>query len=292
MTVRLIRWIITAISRLSLPAARRCGRWLGYWAWRLDSRGTQTARINLRHCFPDMDDREREALVRRSMAHWGMTVFEVPGVWRRGLSGLRHITAIEGEEIFRRAIDAGKGVIVVVPHHGNWEMVGLWLSTRGPITSLYQPARIGELDDIMHRGRTSGGATLVPTNMRGISSLIKALRRGELTGILPDMEPEAGSGEFAPFFGVPALTMTLVHNLIQRSGATAVMGFCQRTDSGFTLHLTEPPPAIHDADTGASLVALNQAIEQLVLLAPEQYQWEYKRFKRRPAGEAKIYPKG
>jgi KDO2-lipid IV(A) lauroyltransferase len=181
---------------------------------------------------------------------------------------------------------------MVTPHLGNWELGGLWLSTLGPTTILYQPPKRGEVDDIMRQGRGSAGATLVPTDRRGVAALIKCLKKGETTGILPDMEPELSGGVFAPFFGVPALTMTLIQNLQQRSAATVLLAACFRTESGFLLEIIEPPAAIYSEDRVTSVTALNQGIEQLVTIAPEQYQWEYKRFKKRPPGCAKIYIKG
>ncbi len=158
------------------------------------------------------------------------------------------------------------------------------------MTSLYQPPRRYDLDNLLQAVRTTTGATLVPTSGRGVSHLIKALKRGEITGVLPDMEPaERSSGVFAPFFGVPALTMTLVHSLTRRTGAAVVVGFARRVRGGFVLEFTRPDTDLVSPEEVTAVTALNRAVETLVNLAPEQYQWEYKRFKRRPEGCEPLY---
>ncbi len=286
---KIIRLFIALVALLPLTLARGLGAVIGQWAWLVRSRGSRTALTNLRLCFPELTDRQIKALAGQSMRHWGMTLCEIPGVWRRGRDALDWIVDIEGMDAVDAALAKGKGVIIVSPHHGNWEMVGYWAGTLGPITTLYQPPRRFNLDDMLRRVRGKTGATLVPTTARGVSSLIKALKRGELTGILPDMEPEKNSGVFAPFFGIPTLTMTLIHSLQQRTGATALVGFAQRVPGGFKMVFTEPGPDILASEPETAVAELNKAIEYLVRRAPEQYQWEYKRFKRRPEGMARLY---
>lgn len=287
---RLLGGLIWCLSLMPLRMARALGWLVGELAWLLKTRGTQTAMINLAFCFPDMPQPEQQRLCRASMRQWGQTVLEVPVIWRLGRRALARITAIEGETIFDEAMAAGKGVILVAPHLGNWEVVGYWLAGKGPANLLYQPPREPGLEEVIMRGRTALGAKLVATDLRGVSSLIKGLKNGEIAGILPDMEPDASSGEFAPIFGRQAMTITLVNRLQQKSGAKVVFAFAERVPSGFALHIMAPEAAIYGDDAQEALAAVNRGVERLVMIAPAQYQWEYKRFKRRPAGEPRIYP--
>ena len=103
------------------------------------------------------------------------------------------------------------------------------------------------------------------------------------------MEPDESGGIFAPFFGIPALTMTLTHNLQQRSGAGLYLAFAKRTPTGFDMEILEPDTAINDQNPEIAVAALNQLVERSVLIAPEQYQWEYKRFKSSPEGRTRRY---
>lgn len=289
MLTTVFRLFIKLVSLMPLSMARAVGRSLGYITWKTNSQAAYVTRTNLELCFPDMDRLQRETLVRSSLQNWGMTIFEVPVIWRQGKKALDLITMVNGEEKVRQQLASGKGTIIISPHLGNWEIAGLWVSNMGPTTILYQPPRQAGLEDIVSTGRSQGGATLVPTSLRGVSALIKALKNGEITGILPDMEPDEHSGIFAPFFGIPALTMTLIHNLQQRSGAGLLLAFARRTPEGFTIEILEPDADLYHQDAEISVTALNQLVERSVLIAPEQYQWEYKRFKTGPEGRTRRY---
>lgn len=289
MIVRLIRFAVWLISLLPLRVARVLGSLVGYCAWLSRSRGSRTAAINLKMCFPEKNEGDIRNLAKESMKQWGMTLFEIPVVWRKGPASLSWINEIQGMALMDEGRRNPAGVLLVSPHCGNWEVMGYWGGSLGPITTMYQPPRLAQLDDLLVAARQKTGANLVPTNAKGVAQLIKALKRGEIVGILPDMEPAINSGVFAPFFGIPALTMTLIHSLQQRTGATVVIGVAQRIKDGFKLVLIKPDDAISSDNVETSVAALNCAVETLVRLAPEQYQWEYKRFKRRPPGYAKLY---
>jgi len=260
------------------------GAFIGLWAWHVRSRSAKTTQINLQACFPEKTDREIKALARNSMKHWGITLCEIPVVWRKGENSLKWIQSLSGSELVEQAKDSTTGVIFISPHLGNWELMGYWAANQGPITSFYQPPRRFDLDNLLVDARKKTGATLAPTNARGLAQLIKALKKGEYVGILPDMEPDLSGGVFAPFFGVPALTMTLIHKLQQRTGALIILGFAKRVPGGFEVFLSTPEQGIGSESVEEYTTALNCAVEKLVQLAPAQYQWEYKRFKRRPEG--------
>jgi len=132
----------------------------------------------------------------------------------------------------------------------------------------------------------------VPTNVRGVAALLKALQRGEVTAILPDQQPPTGSGDFAPLFGVQALTMTLTHNLLKRSASQAIFCCALRERGGWRLYFMPADDMIYSHDQATSLRAMNAGTESVVAMAPDQYQWEYKRFRARPEGGPPIYPAG
>lgn len=113
--------------------------------------------------------------------------------------------------------------------------------------------------------------------------------KGGVVAILPDQVPEPSAGVYAPFFGQPALTMTLAHRLIQRTQPTVLMAALLRTEEGFELVVQQVAEQITDPDPKVSAEAMNAAIESLVQRAPAQYQWGYKRFKRPPPGADKLY---
>jgi KDO2-lipid IV(A) lauroyltransferase len=169
-----------------------------------------------------------------------------------------------------------------------------YLSTVAPITVLYRPPRKQWLEEVIVNGRGQSGARMVPTDGRGVKALFSTLRRGEMVAILPDQQPkkaESKAGVFAPFFGVPALTMVLINRLAQKTGAAVVYGFAERLphSKGFRLHWIEATEALADPDPVVAVTALNQGVEQCVRRCPEQYQWSYRRFEARPDGSRSPY---
>lgn len=256
----------------------------------------QTTRTNLACCFPAMDPAAREALGKRSLQATMQTIMEAGAVWLWPAHRvLALVQGVDGLALLERAKVAGKGVIVLAPHLGNWEVLGLYLNACGLGQSyqLYQAPADPRLDALIHRARSRAGATMVATDNRGVAELLRALRAGDIAGILPDQVPDEAGGAYAPFYGIPALTMTLLVRLQQKTGATVVLAFARRCDSeagpGFEVVFREPDAAIYAEDMSEALAAMNRAIETLIALAPEQYQWEYKRFRRQPQGSPRIY---
>jgi KDO2-lipid IV(A) lauroyltransferase len=198
----------------------------------------------------------------------------------------------QGEQHLQAALQQGRGVILLTPHLGAWEMAGLYASQHYPITSLYRPPRLQGLAPMIKRGRERLGARLVPTDRQGIRALFQALKRGEVVGILPDQVPgEAGTGVFAPFFAQPAYTMTLVARLAHKTGAPVIFTYAERLPNalGFQVHFLPAPAGIDSADLVLAATALNAGVMQCVQRCLTQYQWSYKRFKTVPPGSRSPY---
>ncbi len=282
--LRLLGW-------LPLGALRRLGALAGWLFYRSNSAALRVMRRNIALCYPQLSSAEQERLVRRRASDLPTLFFETLAVWNRSPTWLaKHIVASSGTEPFVAAVAAGRGVIVIAPHHGNWEVVGLWAAQHAPMTSLYDPPRSAAFERWVVAARQRSGAKLLPTDVRGVAGVIKALKRGEITGILPDQQPPPSSGEFAPLFGHPARTMTLVGNLLQRTAAAAFFVSATRVAGGWQLHLEPAPAELWSERRSESLAALNRGVEAVVAVAPEQYQWEYKRFRAQPEGSPSLYP--
>lgn len=265
---------------------------IGRILWLLNSRSRQITEANLAICFPDMDIHLRTQLARRSLVETSITAMEITGVWLWPIPRLQKlIKKVSGEQLLRDALAQSRPVILLTPHLGNWEMVGAYIAQLSKLTALYAPAKIEKMNDIMVAGRTRNGYSLAPTNIRGVKQLLKALKANEVVGILPDQVPDPESGLFAPFFGEPALTMTLVANLAARTNAVVICCYAKRlhSESGFEICFRPAAGNIASENLQEAVVALNQSVEACVKDCPEQYQWEYKRFKRRPAGLPRLY---
>ena len=155
------------------------------------------------------------------------------------------------------------------------------------MTALYQPPRQDFLKPVMREIRQKFGNELVATNLKGLARLYRCLENGQVVTILPDQVPT--TGEYAPFFNEPALTDVLVSRLLKRTGATAVCCTVRRLSSGFVVSFSAVDDRIYSANKVTSLIGLNVSIECSIVNYLEQYQWEYKRFRERPAGKKKLY---
>lgn len=258
----------------------------------LPNRSREIAKINIRACFPERNDFEQAHLLKKSLIEMGKTLMETGILWLGSQTRFeRLVKKVDGESLIQEGLDQGNGVIVIAPHIGNWEAVGIYCASHYPMVSLYKPPKMAELDKIVRGSRERSGAELVPTDVQGVKALYKALADNKLTGILPDQDPKGGKKHFAPFFGIEANTMVLLSRLARKTGAVPVLVFAERLPygKGFHMHFEAVPEGIAAASLDASIQVLNQLVESLVRRYPDQYQWAYKRFNNRPEGEAVLY---
>lgn len=290
--VPLIKLMLGTSAALPLRANHALGALIGRLSAWLPGGSREICRRNLERCLPELDAAERRTLCAASLRETGKSLMESGALWswpRERTLGL--VKRVNGEHMLDELMSAGQGVILVAPHLGCWEIVGLYLSALHQMTSLYRPLRVAEFDAIVKQARERHGARLVPAGTQGVRGLIKALRAGKLVGVLPDQDPGNGNGEFAPFFGVQANTMTLLPRLANKTGAPVIGGYARRLPhgQGYELNLTRLSDEIgaHDLNTG--LQALNREVERMARECLEQYQWSYKRFRTRPPGDAEFY---
>jgi KDO2-lipid IV(A) lauroyltransferase len=293
MLIRLFTALWQRMGGLPLSWLHAIGAMLGSLYGVLPNRERRTCRINLALCFPEMDEADRKRLCRRNMQHMGRSLMELSTVWFRPydrVAGL--VQHISGEEHLKRPPD--QGLILLLPHLGCWEIIGLILPQREQVTSLYRPPRNSELGPMMKQARERSGATLVPTDNQGVKRIYQTLQQGGTTCILPDQQPNSQRGAaFAPFFGQPALTMLLINRLVRKTGAKVVIGYAERLPSGegFHIHYRPGPEGLDDKDPKRAAEALNRGLEAAIRECPEQYQWSYKRFRARPDETPSPYRK-
>lgn len=250
------------------------------------------ARRNLEIAFPILCADERDALLRDTLAHCGRAIVETARFWTRPAhDNLPLVREVLGAERLDAAQARGRGVIVCAPHLGHWELLNQWLAARAPIAIVYRPPRQAWLEALLRRARGHAGVTQVRAEAAGVRQLFRVLKGGGTVGILPDQQPKQGDGEFAPFFGVPAFTMTLVPRLAAKTGATVLFAWAERLPdaAGFRIHVQTAPDGIVSDDALFATAALNAGIESCVRQAPAQYQWTYKRWSMRPTGEPRRY---
>ena len=270
----LLQWLGTLVGRLHALANTRAAR-------------VTTANLNL--CFPTLNAAETQRLVRASLVETGKTMLETPAVWLGKTARIdRWIVAVENEALLLEALAETPGLLILLPHLGNWELFNVYFRRHGRMTAVYQPPEEASLDALITELRSRHGNELVPANRRGLTRLYQSLKQGGRLVILPDQIP--ASGRFVPFFGNQALTDELSVRLLKKTHAKMLGAAVLRLPSGqFKLVFMPPDDAVYATDINKAMLAVNRLVEDLAQLALPQYQWEYKRFRKRPPGETRLY---
>lgn len=282
MTSFLFATIFRLLSLLPLPALHGLGSVLGRFIYMVSPSYAQRMQENLRSAGLHRSEREYQNLLVQTISEAGKSVLELPWVWCRPVEQVYSaIRNVEGWEHVETAQSAGRGLMVLTPHWGCFEVIGLYFGKHSHMTNLYRAPKQAWLERFMINGRTRGLSKLAPADVSGVRLLFKALKRGEGIGLLPDQVPGNGEGEWAEFFHRPAYTMTLSGRLAQSSGAQVLLVSAERLPKGqgYTLRITPL-----DLDFTQSVpLQINQAMERTIAIAPAQYLWSYNRYKT-PSG--------
>lgn len=278
MTEFFFKSIFRMIAWLPLPALHGIGALVGHVTFALFKGYAARTVENLRQAELAKDDRHFAALLEQSIDEAGKGIVELPWVWCRPLEQVcATVQSCQGWEHMEAARVRGKGVILLTPHWGCFEVVGLYVGQYMPLTCLYRSPKQGWLERIMRGGRERGLARLATADVSGVRVLLKALKRGEAIGLLPDQVPSQGEGEWVDFFSRPAYTMTLSGRLAQTSGATVLLAFAERMPrgAGYVLRF-EPLPLDFSRPV---TMQINAALERVIAISPAQYLWSYNRYK-------------
>jgi len=289
---RLLKGLIKLFSWLPYRATQWVGTGIGYLLiWLPNSHKTITQK-NLAVAYPQLSQPEQQKLSKHSLIELGKVTAELGAAWCWPYERLQPLLKdVKGQALLEEAIAKKKGIIFLAPHMGNWELIGPIVSAQHTATFLYRPPNVPSVESFMVNARGRFGASLAPTNLRGVRTLIHALKNQEATVILPDQDPGESGGVYAPFFGRPARTMTLVSKLIQKTDSTVLFIVLRRLPKaqGFCLHYLPADPDIASSNELKATTALNRGVKNCIQLAPEQYLWSYKRYRKPPKTMNDIY---
>jgi KDO2-lipid IV(A) lauroyltransferase len=284
-----LKLLLKPLARLSLRANHAVGAFLGRLVFRFSPRYRHRLLENLASSGLCGSPEAVRALAKENAAEIGKGATELVWALFRPIEEVAAtVKSLDGWEAVEKLHAAGRPIVFVIPHLGGYDIAGRYLWTRLPILAMYKPHKLFWFDQMMREGRNRGaapdGTNVAPATMAGVRMLLKHLRRGGCSIVLPDQVPGQGDGEWVEFFGRPAYTMTLVARLQEASRAALVFCYAERLPlgHGFALHLSpldEPLP--EDRRAAARLV--NAMVEKLVAACPSQYLWGYNRYKR-PAG--------
>lgn len=276
-------FVFRLLARASLATLHRLGALLGWLTWLASPTYRRHLRENMTLALgADSARRVRNAAI----ANAGRTSLELPRLWLHPLEEtVRLVREVRGWDYVEAAQAAGKGILFLTPHLGCFEVTAQYYSHRAPISVLYRPPKQAWLQTMIEEGRARPQLYLAPADLSGVRTLIKALRRGEAVGMLPDQAPRRGEGRWIDFFGRPAYTMTLAGKLSE-SGAAVVLAWGERLPDGdgFRLHFMPPEHPV-EGSVEERAACISREMERLILKCPEQYLWGYNRYKQRRGTE-------
>jgi KDO2-lipid IV(A) lauroyltransferase len=283
--------LLWLVAQLPYRVLLGLGRGLGALMYRLASSRRKIAARNLQLCFPQMPAAERKALLKENFASTGITFFEMAIAWWWPAERLRRLGSIEGLEHLRQAEAEGQGVILMALHFTTLEMGGGLLGMAQDMYGMYRPHKNPLFDYMQRRGREQRLLGVIGRD--DVRGMLKLLRAGGVVWYAPDQDYGAQRSVFVPLFGVPAATVTATSKFA-RMGRAQVIPFTQErlpNAQGYRLTIHPPLADFPGESEEADCLRVNQWIEQAITACPEQYLWAHRRFKTRPAGEAKLYKK-
>ena len=277
MTQLLLAWL----SGRSLRLLHALGAVLGWAGYALSPSYRRRLRANAAAAGVTAAQR------RAAVADAGKLVMELPRLWLRPRDQpINDPVHWEGAELLEQLLARGHGLVLLTPHMGSFEVsaqaYAQRFGARQPITVLYRPARQAWLRQLEETARARAHLATAPAQLSGVRLMMRALRRGETVGLLPDQVPPDGMGVWAPFFGQPAYTMTLAARLVQQTDAAVAVLWTARLPrgAGYTVHATELGVPLPEGGTDeAAALAINRAMEAVILQMPTQYLWGYHRYK-------------
>jgi KDO2-lipid IV(A) lauroyltransferase len=274
----MIKFILTFFSILPLRVNHFIGTMIGHYLYLMNSDSKGVVSKNIQTCFPDLSETEQQNLVKRSLIETGKGLSESGFIWFNSFkNNATYITKTTGMEHLK----SDSPIILLVPHFGCWEITGRVLSLNTPVVFLYKPLRNPQQEACLISKRQQGDLSMATADKKGVIKLQRALSKGDLIGILPDQDPGEEGSILAPFFNHDARTMTLLAKLVRKNNAKVLLTWATRLEKGkgYELNL-EPVNILSDSDKlYDDVVLMNQAIEGLVRTKPEQYLWNYKRFR-------------
>ena len=243
------------------------------------SKISKIIRLNIKIAFPELRDHELQILSKEAIRNELTSYFEFLRIWgSSNQKNIQRIHSITGEQYFHDALAEKKGLVLVIPHFGTWEVMNSWLSHYTQMTILYKPVKNPDADQFVRDARSREQANLVPTDESGVRQIFKALKQGGTTAILPDHTPDQG-GDMIDYFGIPLASSSLSAKLIQKTKAKALLIYTMRNDQdGFDMFVEPINPHIYEGNAEQGTLIIHQALEQLIRRYPSHYHWSYKRF--------------
>ena len=272
------KFILTFFSIFPLRFNHLFGYLIGRYLYLFNTESKKVVVKNIEHCFPELSAKSQRDLIKNTLIETGKSLSESGFIWLNSFDhNATHVHRIQDKNFAQ--IDGP--IIFLTPHFGCWELTARMISRFRPVTFLYKPLRKSKEEAFLLSMRAQHDLFMAPANKKGIFKLQRALSTQGAIGILPDQDPGEQGGILSPFFGHNAQTMTLLAKLARKNNAKVVLAWCERLNlgRGYELNFQAVDVLSESGNLEDDVALMNNVIENLVKTKPEQYLWNYKRFK-------------
>lgn len=286
-------WFLIGVLRLCAllpyPILIKLGTALGQLLYQLPLEIKKITQTNLALCFPELSLADQKNLLKKNFISVGIGVMETAFAWFAPTKKLMRLGHIKGLEQIHLALSKGKGAILISPHFTTLQIAGRLLSIKQPFAVVYRRQKNPVINYITERALKKYYCETIPKG--DLRKMLNCLKKNIPVWYTPDIDAGLRNSVFVPFFNNLAATITTTTRLAEKSGAAIIPAFFYRRDdlSGYDLvgeSLLENFPT---DDLVKDTYRINEILEQGIRRKPEQYIWQYKRFKTRPVGEKRFY---
>lgn len=274
--------LMWCVSRLPIRIQWLLGKLVGLLAYRLARSRRRIAEVNIRLCFPELTADQQSALVKQAFIANGIGLLELGIAWFRDPARLTAITQVHGLEHFEHALAQGKGVLLLGGHYSTLDLGGSLVTEFIDVDVMQRDHNNPLMNAVMTRARERRyGIVLGAKDLRG---LFRSLKQNRAVWYAVDQDYGRKDIVFAPFFDVPAGTITATSRIAERSGCKVVPFSHFRRDDGpgYDIYFHPALEGFPSGDDLKDATLINQTIEREIRRAPDQYLWMHRRFKTRP----------
>jgi KDO2-lipid IV(A) lauroyltransferase len=284
---RLVILTLWLLHFLPMPVLARVGEGLGTIAFALVRSRRHIARVNLKLCFPELSDGEREALLRRHFRAFARGLLESGIAWWSTPARLRRTVRVEGEEHVHALL--GNRFIALVPHFVGIELEGMRMTLDYRGAAVYVHQKDAYIDAFLKRKRERFPGTRMIARQEGVKAILRAFQNGQALQLSPDMDLGPRDAVFVPFFGVTAATVTALARIAKLTRARIVPLVIEQRRHNYVARFYPAWENYPTEDPEADARRMNAFLEERIREMPEQYLWTHRRFKTRPEGESGYY---
>ncbi len=277
-------WLVTLLPhRVQL----QLGQWLGALLYLTARQRRHVARTNVRLCFPELDQQAQAARVKEIFRENGIGLVETATAWFTPPSRFRDKVRFDGLEHLEQAMAKGRGVLLLGGHYTTLDIAGNLFTLFKPVSVIYRAQKNPVFEYVMTTRRSSMYEHVI--DREDMRSAIRCLKRGNILWYAPDQDYGRKHSVFAPFFGIPAASITATARILSLTHATPVIFSHYREGDRYVLRVEPVETDLTSLDDEGCTAEVNRYLERCIRRHPSQYMWVHRRFKTRPEGSARVY---